>query len=216
MHTQRMFSLVGAGLIVGAVATEASAVVTNPFTETFATSDSNWKNSAMTAPTYDAAGQFISVSATVTGAQQGLFRAQDAFSSSNNNFVGNWLSAGISEIRFSIRHDAPTALQFAMRVAVPANSPAISAISNPVEPGAWRDVVLPLTPGTVSQEGGSFNGVMSDAAKLLLFMPSGNASTTGPVTFQLDNVSITPEPGTLGLLGLTALGCLARRRARRA
>jgi MYXO-CTERM domain-containing protein len=203
----------------------------NPFTETFASSGANWSSAAaFTALNYPGTGGpdgsgYGSTPFTFTSGSNGnpiaIFRGNDTYNSSGSAFVGNWFSAGVTTMTFSVRHNAPFSLQFFSRyLAVNQFTGAAYSFPNALVPAnTWTTLSVPInnfadagwTPegppsiltSTFSNLGKIQIGVWGDA---------NTASQNGPWTFDIDNVSVTPAPGAAALLGIAGLGAARRRR----
>lgn len=200
----------------------ATAQLVTPFTETFDTDAQGWLSGSFAPLTHDASG-FVSTTADISAAGPfglTLFRGHDDFDASGDAFVGDYLSSGITTISFDIRHDYSEALDFALRVAHPANSPgfAIEA-SSAVAAGEWTTLTFELDPNNplYTPEGppgfGFFAGVMSQVGNLQVSLTPPAGLPTGTfVTFDLDNVSITPAPGSIASISILMLAAARRRR----
>lgn len=208
-----------ATLTLAAASGVSLAAPVNPFTEAFTLGNSNWRDSASVAASWDASG-FVSGSADVNSAGAfGLivFRAQDEFGSSNGAFVGDYVAGNIDTISFDIRHNAGLDLSFAVRFSTVNNSPAFVMFSSQaVASGEWTTVTLgisPTAPG-YTPAGGTYETVANQIGhvQILVTRPDGLAGSL-PTQFDLDNVAITPAPGALALLGLGGLAAGRRRRA---
>jgi len=197
---------------------------TVPFTEAFDRGVSNWRDTAgMDALSWFAAGgpdggAYVSTSYLVPdpippfGAI--LFRGQDEFDSSSDNFVGDWITDGVSEFSFWIRHDATAPLGVFARFATADNFPGAVGISFvPVLPNLWTEIVIPIFDGSpnIVLEGFPFQDVFSNIGNVQIGI-SPTADLIGrTITVDLDRVSITPAPGAWVLLGLAAVGGRRRR-----
>jgi MYXO-CTERM domain-containing protein len=189
-----------------------------PFTEEFGIGVSNWRDvdGADTLAWFAAGGpdgsSYVSTTYTVPdpippfGAV--LFRGHDAYDSSNDSFVGNWITDGVREFSFWVRHDAVMELGLFARFANPSNFPGAAGISFvPVAPNTWTEIVIPIFAGSpnIILEGSPFNDVFSNIGNVQIGA-SVTADMIGQtITFDLDNVSITPAPGALGLLAVAGL-----------
>lgn len=209
---------------LGVVGSACGSIV--PFTEEFSVGVSNWRDvdGADTLTWFAAGGpdgsSYVSTTYTVPdpippfGAV--LFRGQDAFDSSNDSFVGNWITDGVREFSFWVRHDAVEALGLFARFANPSNFPGAAGISFvPVEPNTWTEIIIPIFAGSpnIILEGSPFNDVFSNIGNLQIGA-SVTADMIGQtITIDLDKVSITPAPGALGLLAVA--GLLGSRKRRR-
>lgn len=206
----------------------ANAGVVSPFTETFEGGANGWLQGSFSAPTYNASGSidgsaYISSNADLNSAGPfGLtvFRGQDDFDASGDAFVGNYLAGGINRITFDLRHNAGQDLGVALRVASSNNFPAFAVeLANPVASDEWVSLSFDLSffNPLLTIEGAptpqAFNEIMAAVGNLQVSVdrPDG-LSTPLVVDFDLDNVAITPAPGSLALLGLGGLAAHRRRR----
>lgn len=206
----------------------AAAGVVSPFTETFETGANGWLQGSFSAPTYNATGSldgsaYISSSADLNSAGPfGLtvFRGQDDFNASGDAFVGNYLAGGINRVSFDFRHNAGQDLGVALRVASSFNFPAFAVeLDGPVASGEWvtlsfeLDFFNPLLTIEGAPTPKAFNEIMAAVGNLQVSVdrPDG-LDTPLVVDFDLDNVSITPAPGSLALLGFGGMALSRRRR----
>jgi hypothetical protein len=203
-----------------------SSALTYPFTEDFTLNTANWKNNASLDLNYvpdggpgDSAHVSTSFSFVAAGPQVALFRGQDGFDSSGDAFVGNWLAANVSHLTGYVRHDAPVPLDFFVRVATSANSPAVSfTLANPIPAGQWSPVDFwisfdnPLHTNEGSPSMAFYNNVMSNVGNVQIGVISGPL-LGNPTSFQfnLDRVSIVPEPASWIAALIAAIVGLARR-----
>lgn len=198
------------------------------FTETFETGSNGWLQGSFSAPTYNATGAldgsaYISGSADLNSAGPfGLtaFRGQDDFDASGDAFVGDYLAGGINMVSFDFRHNAGQDLGVALRVASSFNFPAFAVeLPGPVASGEWVTLSFELSffNPLVTIEGAptpqAFNEIMAAVGNLQISVdrPDG-LDTPLVVDFDLDNVSITPAPGSLALIGLGGIAAGRRRR----
>lgn len=199
--------------VVSTLWASAAGAAIVPFTETFTDGPENWfVNSGGTeivgwVPTVPAGDGFAAVALNFsqTGAMDFpvLFRAHDNFDSSNDSFVGNWLMDGVTELRALVRHDAEVPMSFFARIATSGNFPAAATLPPVmVQPNEWTELVIPIEEGSFVFEGPSnFFSVFGNVGNLQFGpVPGALAGVDTTVTFALDNVSIVPEPATLGLL----------------
>jgi hypothetical protein len=230
--------MVACTIVGGAIAAcmPASAGVVVPTTEHFATDAANWHDNSGTAEvSWVASGgpdgsSYVSTAfnfvdlppgVPIPGNAVALFRAQDEFNSSDNAFVGDWVSSGVSEFSFYVRHSASMPLNFFARFATPANAPAWSGVEfAPVAPNTWTLITIAISlsnpglffegpPGAGQAE---FNAVFGNLGHVQIgAFAAGLAGVDQTVTFDLDQPTITPAPGAVGLLGLALL---TRRRRR--
>jgi len=220
-----------AAAVLGAVSLSVPAMaIINPFTETFSSAASNWSTNsvALTPLNYPSSGgpdgsAYGSMSLDLTNqgvnAQPITFAGQGSFNSSGNAFVGNWLSAGVTSVSLSVRHNGPGALTFFLRFA-PAGGPGAVAVLSPAVPAnTWTTLSIPLVesyPGFIWEGPSStFTPTFTSMSKLQvgLLVDASIANRATPLTVDIDNVSIVPAPGTAGLLA-GAMGLMGLRRRR--
>ena len=135
------------------------------FSETFDTDDARWADGGFAQLTYNASGGnpggYVSSTPMTILDESAVFRAHDAFDSSGDAFVGDWIAQGTNQITFDFRHDYPTPVSVFARVATPQNFPAHNAISFvPIPPGQWTSVQLSVaegTPGLINEGEGIFD-----------------------------------------------------------
>ena len=205
--------------------------VTVPFTEDFVGGAANWRDSASNPAGYVASGGvggigdgFISIERTFSPTADPnfastIFRGHDSFASSGHAFVGDWLGAGVSEFSFWIRHNASSDLSFGTRFATSSNSPGANALSSLgliAPPNEWTRLAIPISPAAIAPEGPAsfFANVFSNLGNLQISARPGT-SVGSTVRFDLDRVSIVPEPTTFAFLMGAAGAVICRRRVRR-
>jgi uncharacterized protein (TIGR03382 family) len=222
MHAQmRMICAASAAVVF---ASSAYAVV-NPFTEDFSSNVANWRQSDGVAPmVWSAAGgpdggSYASATynfvTTGPGSTPAIIRGQDAYDSSGDAFVGDWLAAGVQTFSFDIRHDAGVPMVFFARVATSANFPGAGAIEfTPVPSGVWTTISFAIDPADWTLEGPiTFESVFGFVGNIQIGADPGSlANVDQVVTFDVDKISIVPTPGTLAFAG--ALGLVGFRRRR--
>jgi hypothetical protein len=194
-----------------------------PFEEPFATDAANWKNSASSDLTYVAIGGADGggyVSTTFAFASTGsdtpvLFRGQEGFDSSGNLFVGDWIADNVTTLRAKVRHNAPEPLNFFTRFASPLSFPgAVAVDSSPVPPGVWTPIKFQTISGSpqfVSFEGSDFETVFANVGNVQIgaSRPAALETDATLYTFDLDQVSVVPEPAVclLACIAAAGLGC---------
>jgi hypothetical protein len=205
----------------------ASALVV-PFNEEFATGNSNWLAGNSSPATWVATGGvdgggYISAPGAITSAGFGtiVFRGNNTADASGDAFVGDWLAGGVTSFSAFVRHDAPVALNIFARLDA-GSGRAGSSIDFSVPGGEWFQINVPIvdSPSSFQSYGaGTFNTVFSNIQNIQLVLSSTQDPSTAGQTYTVDfdNVSVVPEPGTVGLVvfGLAGLALLQRRRARR-
>ena len=131
--------------------------------------------------------------------------------------TGNWISSGISEFSFSIRHDGPAPLDVFARFATSANFPgAIGLWFVPVLPNTWTEIVIPVGVNSpnIILEGFPYEDVFSAIGNVQIGILPSDLFANLTITIDLDKVSIVPAPGA-GLMAAVAPLLLGRRRRRR-
>ncbi len=241
MNRRERFAVAGlAALAVPALSTAtASAALVVPYTETFATSAARWSDrSTFRELSFVGAGgpdgsAYASGNNTFTANAAGDFavvsRGQGNFNSSNSNFVGNWITGGVSTFSIDLRQHTGAPLQMFLRFVTASNFPgAAYTIPFLIPHNTWTNVVLSVNafnPGFTYE---SFRNPMDPNFQTLAFadaftalsrvqvailVPASLAGTTTSVLFDIDNVRIVPAPGA-ATAALGGLGLLARRRRR--
>jgi len=223
-------SLAWAVAVSVTAACQAQAL-TVPFTEAFATDAANWvTNQSGTAATWNASGGPANgtfISRLGTGPDTGggpfttgpvLFRGEDAFDSSSDRFVGNWITGGVAAWSVDVFHTHSSSLLFQVRLANAANNPGASTVNVSVSPGAWTTLTTPITDSAaVFQTYGSlgnppdasaFNSIFSSIGNIQIGLAPGQvgAGLASSVTLGMANPSISavPEPGAWAALGAAA------------
>jgi len=217
--------------MIAAIASSTSVfALVNPFTEKFESPASNWSiGSAFTPLTYISSGgsdgssygsRSISFANNNIGEFPILFRGQSNFNSSGNAFVGNWITGGVTQLQFSVRHNVDAAVTFFARIAPdPVTSPnpgGVIALTGPVAANQWTTFTVDIGPGSpFIYEGTTFAAVFSAVARLQIgvTIDAATAGKVGPYTFDIDNVAIIPTSSTLSMAAAGMM--LAARRRRR-
>jgi hypothetical protein len=200
----------------GFFVTAQSLAVALPVSERFDSNTARWKDVASLdlthAPSGGVAGSgHVSTSLAFTNAPTGssvLFRGHDAFGSSGDAFVGNWLAAGVEQLSAYVRHNAPQPVSYFARVAPAANFPGV-IFSAPmlVQPNTWTRLdfqVSAASPLTIVEGPPSgYNATLSNVGNVQFAarVPEPLAADPTAYTFDLDAVSIAvPEPGCTALI----------------
>lgn len=218
--------------VLGAFAAGGAQAATVPFTETFDSGVSGWEDSlnlplAFTASGGADGGGYATGTYKFNGFVPGfggsgpiVLRASAADDASGGAFLGNWLTDGVGSVSFMIRHNAPEALQFYLRIATVANSPAGAFSSTQlVEANVWTEVTFPIVPLASNCTDAGPPGACATALGAVGNLQIGTSAPVGlrdddvAYAFDVDRVSLNPipEPGTallfgLGLAGLAAAG----------
>ncbi len=211
-------------LSIAFVCAGAAGAATVPFTEDFDSGPADWRDNLGGLPAWVPSGgrdgsAYVTASYLVPDQLptfgEIMFRAQDEFGSSGNNFFGNWIADGVKEFSYWVRHDAPGPLDVFVRLASPVNFPGAVGINfAPVLPGVWTQLVVPIssTSPNIILEGGTYADVFSNIGHVQIGIVKPVEYIGFTITVDLDKVSITPAPGGLALLAFGALGVRRRRR----
>jgi hypothetical protein len=147
-----------------------------------------------------------------------LFRAQDERGSSGGIFEGDYITAGVTELRFWIRHNGPAPLTVFTRFSGPNNFPGASILNfTPVASGVWTEFSFSIAADNPNLilEGSSFGAVFSGVGHLQIgiSVPESYSNLDQTVQFDLDKVQLVPTPGAAAMLLLAgASGTIRRRR----
>ncbi|MGV6814812.1 MAG: hypothetical protein ACWA5W_07385 [Phycisphaerales bacterium] len=211
-----------------ATITTTSMANVTPFTETFEGGANGWVQGSFADANFFSSGSidesaYISSTADLNSAGPfGLtvFRGHDDFDASGDAFVGDYLASGINLVTLNLRHNAGQDLGIALRVSGSSNFPGFAVeLPEMVASDQWVTLSFELSFSNplVTIEGpptpDAFNQVMEAVGNLQLSVDRPDGLTTPLVVdFDLDNVSITPAPGTLALLSFGGLVATRRRR----
>ena len=212
----------------GAVTPAVSAGPIVPFTEDFDFDAANWFDTSGANPVEwvpaggpDGGAYVRTIFSFVNSLPDDpavLFRGHDEFDSSGDAFVGDWITEGVSDFSFFIRHHAPLPLTAFTRFASPVNFPGAVAIGFvPVVPDVWTQIPIaidPKNPQFITFEGTDFETVFSNIGNLQIgvIVPKELAGLDADFIFDLDKVSIIPSPAAVPLV---VMGLLLTRRRRR-
>jgi hypothetical protein len=206
------------------------------FTENFNTT-ANWSTTSpvLTAPALSVSGgpdgsSYVSRTATAAGAPDlnppvpvVLFRAQDGFNSSGNQFVNNWLSGNITQVTAYVRHNASVPLPFFLRFTPPAGTPGIIFETGSLTPASvnsdWTKLTFDINPSNpfFTPEGppSLYGTVLSDVGRMQIgfTVPVGFGLDPNTYIYDLDIVSSVPEPASwMLLMGAAMIGWVRRKR----
>ncbi|HEY4233052.1 MAG TPA: PEP-CTERM sorting domain-containing protein [Lacipirellulaceae bacterium] len=200
-----------------------AGAVSIPFTEDFASSNANWKDSASLnlgfvgsggpdGGSYVYANQVFARQPVSMGLI--LFRGQDFFDSSNDAFLGNWITGSVGKLTAYVRQNTSQPLSFFARFATSNNFPGVDVeLPTVVQPNTWTKLIFDISPtnplltpeggpGTYEATFGSLGNVQIGVGDLSSF-----ASDATSYTFDLDKVSIgAPEPASFVLLAIGVIG----------
>ena len=202
------------------------------FTESF-DNDANWVGADNTSVNFLPSGgpdgsSYISYTGSIASLADDDsaigFRGNDFNDASGDAFVGNWIESGVDQFSFSFRHDLPAPAFVFARFASSFNFPGGIAIQfAPALPNTWTDVTVDISAGNpqfISFEGEDFDAVFSDVGNIQLgvAVPTGFGGFPAPVTFDVDNVTVStstiPEPNTaVSIFGLGFFSLMIRRKS---
>lgn len=179
-----------------------------PFTEDFVSDNSNWLNGASSSATWLPSGGvdgggYITANTTVSNTGFGAiaFRGNAAADASGDAFVGDWLAGGVTLFTTYVRHNALTSLDIFARLDAGAGR-AGSSVNFSVAPNTWTQLSVPIveSPGSFQSYGaGNFTTVFTNIQNIQVVLAL-NSDLAGQIyTIDVDQVSVVPEPGTLGL-----------------
>ncbi|MGC4002000.1 MAG: PEP-CTERM sorting domain-containing protein [Pirellulales bacterium] len=215
-------------------ATLAFAAPVTPFTETFNTGNSDWRqNVSANFATWTANGGpagvgdgYISATYATINSGSVLLRGTGNATppASGGAFVGDWIAGGVKSINFWVRHTNSTPLTLGLRMASPTGGQAmIGLASTPVDPNVWTQVSVPLNPNTLTPEAiGAmtldqyYTAVFSNILNVQLTYTASSPATNA--TFDMSSLTLSadplPEPGTWSALAAAAAigGVVWRRR----
>jgi hypothetical protein len=232
MSLIRLLSFTLLAAVAGGVSQSAFATV--PYTENFTTNAANWRDGAGAASaTWVASGgsdgsSYVTTTASAYFLDDGdpvvLFRGQDVFDSSGDAFVGNWISSGINQFSFWVKHDAPVPLNFFIRFATAGNFPGTAADKGElIAPNTWTKISYEIAPSHINEylspEGppSFYSSTFGSVGNIQVgySVPAGFGTVNQSFNFSLDQPSInTPEPPTPFLgMSLAAIAFMRRRRA---
>jgi hypothetical protein len=202
-------------IIVSASLTANAYSLTNPFTESFSSNNAGWLTGTSSNAPWSSTGGvdgggYITSSAlmTTSGFGAALFRGNATSDASGDAFVGDWLTGGVTLFTAFIKHDAGVNLDIFARLDAGAGS-AASTVHYSVPTGQWFQISTPIVDSPTSFQSygaagpGGFSNVFANIQNVQFFAATN--SPAGTYNFSLDQVSVVPEPGIFGLLGLAAL-----------
>lgn len=188
-----------------------------PFTEDFTSSAANWLNGSSAAPTWSATGGvdgggYISAPGAISAGGFGtiVFRGNGAADASGDAFVGDWITGGVTTFTAYVSHDAPVALNFYARLDA-GSGRAGSSVDFSVPVGAWFQLNIPIVNSPTSFQSygaGTFATVFNGIQNVQIALSTTQDPSTAGQTYNvsLDRVATVPEPGTVALLAIGALG----------
>jgi len=215
-------------LAAGGMVSNAFALASLPFVEDFASNNANWLNGASASATWLPSGgvdggSYISYTAPTfksdaSGAFPGapplqlMFRANNSADASGDAFVGDWLAGNVSALTLAVRHNYGSNLNFYARLAGVGGAGASLAFdaSFAVAPNTWTSLSIPIVDSnppflSYGAPGSTFTSVFTNIQNLQfgLYVPA-STDFIG-LSMDIDNVSIVPEPGAIGLSAVAGL-----------
>jgi hypothetical protein len=209
MHACWRFSF--AAVFLAAMQAGTSVALTVPYTEDFTATSANWANFNSTAVLTNVAtggpdgGFYDSGTGVFNGKTAGssvvVLRARPDFNASAGAFFGNWATAGAGKLSLYVRQNTPETLTYFARLAVPGNSPgAFQTATTPVPPNQWTKLSFDLSPTASFDtfEGSDWHSILSNVSFVSFGVdtPASLINDATPYKFDIDKVSLTPEPST--------------------
>jgi hypothetical protein len=147
-----------------------------------------------------------------------VIRANASNDASGSAFVGDWTPAGVLEVSAWVYQETGVDLTFYLRLTTPAGFPGAVFLNPTVVPtNSWTQLFFeiaattpPCTPESPPMQPSTCPPTLADVGNLQFGTSAPAALITQDQAFRIgvDQVTITPEPGTSVLLA-SALGTLA-------
>jgi hypothetical protein len=206
-----------------------SARAVSPYTENFPATTANWISPSEPATFVSSGGpdgsSYITVQRNPTqisfGTSVTMLNGTDALNASSDQFVGDWLAAGITHFSAYVRHDASEALPILTRFATSANFPGTTSSETVVQPNTWTQLnydILPSSIGTTLNPEGPpsvFTQTFAGLGNIQFFftVPTGLTGSTTNITFGFDQISTSvPEPASVLIVATALFGAFGIRR----
>jgi hypothetical protein len=215
---------------LGLLAAARASALTVPYIESFPSDAANWRDAGGASPLGwqpsggpDASSyastpfNFLGVPANPLGGPT-PFQGKSSFGSSGAAFFGNWLTGGVNSVSAYVRQDTGVSLNYFMRF-TSASSPTgvVGVIGTSVPSGVWTQLTLPVTSGAFITEGPPtlFTSTFSNVGMMQIgfIVPAALANMNLTSTFDVDRISIVPEPAAVSLI-LVGGGVVLSRRTR--
>jgi hypothetical protein len=228
----KMLAATSVSLLTALLACTPSWAVTLGYTESFTTSNAGWSGLLVTQPLDHSPtggvdnGGHVEIQPSTDPAASALggngpviFRAPA--SASGGAFTGNWLTSGISTVQAYFRHSLDLApINIYIRMAgAPGTAGVFFADSQVEQSDGWTLVNFDVTEDNFTVAGGpgtTYTGVLGNVTQFQfgaqLLTAVDPASTQ--IHFELDQVSLVPEPSSLLLFTGVASGLMPWRRRR--
>ena len=218
----------------------ATAVPVDAYAESFPGTNANWvygPGSGSGFATWESTGgpdssSHISASmntaSSATNSSLVLFQGRLNNNASNGEFVGSWLDGGIYRLSAWVRHNAPESLPYFARITNTAGFPGAGIIDGTlVAPNTWTKleydidvskIGTTIIPETVppATDLSTYISVFSNVGRVQFGfnVPASMANSSTSYVYQLDQVSVVPEPAAVVLvLSSAGLAWMRRRRA---
>jgi hypothetical protein len=220
-----------ASMFLSAALLSPARAVTVPFTEDFTGGDAEWSDTLSSPPPvldhFSTGGiddgPYVSDTIAFGGSSFGttVFRANGVtYDASGDAFVGDWITAGVTQFSAWVRHNAPVPVEYGVRFATPGNFPAVATnIPDLVPPNEWTEIVVAIDPANTMlvAEAGNYFSNFSGIGRLQISVgrPESLAGDMTAYTFDLDRVQLVPEPSSMGLAVAALLGLAGCSRPRR-
>jgi hypothetical protein len=227
-----------ATLVLAVVVAERASALTVPYTEHFGTDVAGWtKDSANLMPaTFEATGgpdgsswasvqhNYFGFVEPFPGAGPLVLRANDSNNASGDAFVGNWTAGDVLQVSAWVYQETGVDLTFYLRLTTPAGFPGAVFLNPTTVPTAtWTQLFFeiatttpPCTTESPPMQPSTCPPTLANVGNLQFGTSAPAALVSQDQAFRIgvDQVTITPEPGTSALLG-TALVALAWRGRRK-
>jgi hypothetical protein len=228
----RNTALLAAAALLAILAPRGARAAQVPFVEDFATDAAAWRDNAQGDLAWQAAGgpdgsgyasaefNYFGFTSPFGGGPV-IFRANDAQDASGDAFVGDWIAAGVEEIRAWVRHDTGEDLTYFVRFATSQGFPgAVIEDDAAVPSGAWTQIVIEVDPQDCQLEGvPACEDVLTQIGNFQIgtLPPESLTLVDAAFAHDVDEVALlaAPEPAQAALAVTGALVHAAARRRRR-
>jgi hypothetical protein len=227
----RNAAALAAAALLSLAAPPAARAVQVPFLEDFPTGAAGWRDNAQADLAWQATGGPDGSSHATTdlnyfgftspfGGGPVVFRANDAQDASSDAFVGDWVAAGVRQVRAWVRHDTGEDLTYFVRFATSQGFPgAVIDDDVAVPSGVWAQISVDVDPADCQLEGvATCEEVLAQVGNFQIgtLPPESLTLLDEEFTHDLDQVELVaaaePAQAVLGLAGALALAAAGRRR----